>query len=143
MFDVFPPVKDTLNKHVQEELLSSDASVPDLAPAAYSKKDMDATQVKVGAFFTESGPHTAFSPQEEDSRHRRDCRRPGWRAECKELAHKLLFCEDSGNKKDTQTDHSDPSHCVKAQETQSSLEARTSGKYVVNSKALVTFSQFS
>ncbi|XP_023812203.2 DNA polymerase theta isoform X3 [Oryzias latipes] len=128
VFDVFPPVKDTLNKHVQEELLSSDASVPDLAPAAYSKKDMDATQVKVGAFFTESGPHTAFSPQEEDSRHRRDCRRPGWRAECKELAHKLLFCEDSGNKKDTQTDHSDPSHCVKAQETQSSLEARTSGK---------------
>lgn len=130
MFGRLHPEKDTINKHVQEEVQSSDTSAPNFAPAACTKKDMDSTQVRVRASFAESGPHSALSPQEEDSRRKRDCKRPGWRAECKELAHKLLFSEDSGNKENPQKNHSDPSSdYVKAQEIQSSPDAHNSCKY--------------
>lgn len=42
-----------------------------------------------------AGPHRAPGTQEKDCVRNGDCKRPGWRSDCKDLAQRLLFSEDS------------------------------------------------
>lgn len=44
---------------------------------------------------TGQGPHRDPSTQERVRGRSGDCKRPGWRADCKDLAQRLLFSEDS------------------------------------------------
>ncbi|XP_008410516.1 DNA polymerase theta isoform X1 [Poecilia reticulata] len=73
-------------------------------------------------------------PQQRGCRSRGDSNRPGWSADCKDLAQKLLFSEDSGEvdhpQRDHQNNHSDNlSACtLPCVETNNSRKADGSGK---------------
>ncbi|XP_041839070.1 DNA polymerase theta isoform X2 [Melanotaenia boesemani] len=84
---------------------------------------------------TDGGPHKACSSKE------KDCKRPGWSAECRDLAQKLLFSEDSGEmdhlQMDKENSHSKPSTCVNLlsyQETENSQKAVSSSKQTLGRK---------
>ncbi|XP_047434513.1 DNA polymerase theta [Mugil cephalus] len=79
----------TLNKHGQQQPASSAAPSRSLAPVARDEKESDSVQI------TEQGPNRAPTLREEIYERRGDCNRPGWRSDCKDLAQKLLFSEDS------------------------------------------------
>ncbi|XP_042340201.1 DNA polymerase theta [Plectropomus leopardus] len=51
---------------------------------------------------TDQGPHRAPSITERVCGRSDDCKRPGWRADCKDLAQRLLFSEDSEVAEDAQ-----------------------------------------
>lgn len=100
MLDVIDPVKPaannacptTVNRHAQEEPSSSSsaafAPLRALAPASKIKSDR-APQL------TGQRPHRAPSTKQGVCGHSDDCKRPGWSADCKDLAQRLLFSEDS------------------------------------------------
>ncbi|XP_078115890.1 DNA polymerase theta isoform X1 [Sander vitreus] len=71
----------TVNGDVQAEPASS-------AVFAFSRADRAPQS-------TGQGPHRDPSTQERVRGRSGDCKRPGWRADCKDLAQRLLFSEDS------------------------------------------------
>ncbi|XP_037530280.1 DNA polymerase theta [Nematolebias whitei] len=89
---------------------------------ALSKKDM--VQKKDGA----SLQHTygVSGPQQGACHLLGDSKRPGWIPDCKDLAQKLLFCEDSGDV-DQENNHSKPASSfvsiLPCQETRNDLRA--------------------
>ncbi|XP_051240600.1 DNA polymerase theta [Dicentrarchus labrax] len=64
------------------------ASSRALAPVADNKRESDRAPQHAG-----QGPHRAPSTQERVCGRNGDCERPGWRADCKDLAQRLLFSE--------------------------------------------------
>ncbi|XP_029287125.1 DNA polymerase theta isoform X2 [Cottoperca gobio] len=71
----------TVNGDAREEAASSAVFAPSQADGAPQH--------------TALRPHRAPSAQEGVHGHSGDCKRPGWRADCKDLAQRLLFSEDS------------------------------------------------
>lgn len=97
----------TVNRDAQKEPASSAVFAPSRPLAPDSKRESDKDQ----------GLHRASSTQERVNGHSGDCKRPGWRADCKELAQRLLFSEDSEEAEHAQRGpenvHSSPaSSCV-------------------------------
>ncbi|XP_070771249.1 DNA polymerase theta [Enoplosus armatus] len=90
VLDAVDPVKPAadnacptaVNRDAQEEPASSAVFAPlrSLAPVADNKRESDTS---------------ATSNQDRVCGRSGDCKRPGWRAECKDLAQRLLFSEDS------------------------------------------------
>ena len=93
-----------VERGAHEEPASSAAFGPahSLAPVGDNKLESDRGQ----------GPHRAPTGQERVSWRSVDCKRPGWTAECKDLAQKLLFSEDleeaEGPKKGSERDQPVP-----------------------------------
>ncbi|XP_018551255.1 LOW QUALITY PROTEIN: DNA polymerase theta [Lates calcarifer] len=93
VLDAVDPVKPadnnarpaTVNRDAREESASSSAFAPSrsLAPVAHNKRESDRV--------TSQGPSRAPSSPSWCSS---DGKRPGWTADCKDLAQKLLFSED-------------------------------------------------
>ncbi|XP_044047593.1 DNA polymerase theta isoform X3 [Siniperca chuatsi] len=79
----------TVNRDAQEEPASSAVFAPSrsLAPVADNKRES-------GRAHQPTGPHRAPSTQERVCGRSGDCKKPGWRADCKDLAQRLLFSED-------------------------------------------------
>ncbi|XP_071359277.1 DNA polymerase theta isoform X3 [Trachinotus anak] len=100
VLDAVDPVKPaandvrltTVNGDAQEEPAASSAvSAPlprPLAAVAHNKREGD--RAPPG-----QGPHKALSTHERVCWHSSDGKRPGWTDNCKDLAQKLLFSEDS------------------------------------------------
>lgn len=53
-------------------------------------------------------PQGALSVQEKDNGHSGGSKRPGWRADCKDLAQRLLFSEDSEETENAQANPEPP-----------------------------------
>lgn len=93
VLDAVDPVKPAfptaVNRDAQESPASSADSVPlrSLAPVADNKRESDRAHQP-------AGHHRAPSTQESVCRRSGDCKRPGRRADCKDLAQRLLFSED-------------------------------------------------
>nr|XP_033479931.1 DNA polymerase theta [Epinephelus lanceolatus] len=102
MLDVIDPVKPaannacptTVNRHAQEEPSSSSSSSAAFAP---SRALAPANKIKSDRApqLTGQGPHRAPSTKQGVCGRSDDCKRPGWSADCKDLAQRLLFSEDS------------------------------------------------
>ncbi|XP_053273755.1 DNA polymerase theta [Pleuronectes platessa] len=112
VLDAVDPLKPAarptpVERDAHEEPASSAAFGPahSLAPVGDNKREGDRAP-------TGQGPHGAPSAQERVSWRSVDCKRPGWMAECKDLAQKLLFSEDleeaDGAKKVSERDQSMP-----------------------------------
>nr|XP_019955937.1 PREDICTED: DNA polymerase theta [Paralichthys olivaceus] len=94
VMDAVDPVKPAahptaVERDAHEEPASSAAFGPEhsLAPVGDNKRESD--RVPTG-----QGPHGVLSAQERVCWRSVDSKRPGWTAECKDLAQKLLFSED-------------------------------------------------
>lgn len=59
-----------------------------------------------------AGQEGAPGVQEKDNGHSGGSKRPGWRADCKDLAQRLLFSEDSEETENAQT-NPEPPACTK------------------------------
>ncbi|XP_045902735.1 DNA polymerase theta isoform X2 [Micropterus dolomieu] len=86
---VMPGFPTAVNRDAQESPASSADSVPlrSLAPVADNKRESDRAHQP-------AGHHRAPSTQESVCGRSGDCKRPGRRADCKDLAQRLLFSED-------------------------------------------------
>ncbi|XP_040891156.1 DNA polymerase theta [Toxotes jaculatrix] len=141
VLDAFDPVKPaansacpaTVRRNVLEEPASSAALAPllSLAPAAHNKTNMHRALQATG-----QGSSEPPGAQERVRMRRGDCERPGWTADCKDLAQKLLFSEDSEEaehaQRDSESGHSVPaSSCINrlpCQEIRNSQQAGSSDK---------------
>ncbi|XP_072239390.1 DNA polymerase theta [Leuresthes tenuis] len=106
----------TLNRPAQKEPGSAGAFAPPrpFVPTAHEKKENGLVQMGNGASPqpTDGRPSRGPRSQEGDCGRNGDCKRPGWRTDCRDLAQKLLFSEDSGEVNHPQRDqdnfHSKP-----------------------------------
>ncbi|MED6248580.1 hypothetical protein ATANTOWER_002239 [Ataeniobius toweri] len=82
---------------------NSDAFPPPRPTTQTAHSEMEGNSAKMKEREWDSLPHTngGDNPQQKGCKSRGDSNRPGWRADCKDLAQKLLFGEDSG-----EVDHS-------------------------------------
>ncbi|XP_023124971.2 DNA polymerase theta [Amphiprion ocellaris] len=125
----------TVNRPAQEEPASSASFTTSRPPASmvHNKNESDAAKTRHVAG---RGPQDASSPQEGVCEQGGKCKRPGWRADCKDLAQKLLFSADSEEadhaQKSPENNHSKPaSACISnlpCQKIQNSQQASTSSK---------------
>jgi len=116
--DAADPVKaacsTTLNRHAQKEPGSAGAFAPPrpLVPTAHEKKENDLVQMGNGASPQPTDGRPSRGPSSQEGDCNGDCKRPGWRTDCRDLAQKLLFSEDSGEVNHPQRDqdnfHSKP-----------------------------------
>ncbi|MEQ2228411.1 hypothetical protein ILYODFUR_008503 [Ilyodon furcidens] len=100
--------------------------------------EMEGNSAKMKEREWDSLPHTngGDNPQQKGCKSRGDSNRPGWRADCKDLAQKLLFGEDSGevdhSQRNQQNNHSnDVPASVSAllcKETHNGQKAGSAGK---------------
>ncbi|XP_028300327.1 DNA polymerase theta isoform X2 [Gouania willdenowi] len=117
------------NKRINKEAASSVAAAPSRTAANHSTH-VDMPHDRAGG-----GPRHASSPLEAIRESSQDCRRPGWSADCKDLAQKLLFFEDSEDVAHVPSHSEKPPKPVSAavivhnsQKTQSSQRAGGSSK---------------
>ncbi|XP_070684106.1 DNA polymerase theta [Pempheris klunzingeri] len=139
VLDALDPVKPatnnarppSVNRDAQEEPASSSAVfAPSSCLVVDNKRQSEPT-----------GAHRAPGTQERDCGQSGDCKRPGWRSDCKDLAQRLLFSEDSEEAEHAQSgpekiQSSPASTCVKGlsrQEIQNSQEVGISSKRTVPS----------
>ncbi|XP_026215033.1 DNA polymerase theta isoform X2 [Anabas testudineus] len=100
----------TANGGAQEEPASSAAPSRSLAPTAHSKKERDRAPLQP---IDDQRSHRSLMTDERLCGRNSDCKRPGWTADCKDLAQKLLFSEDSEEAEQAQRGLSMPaSACV-------------------------------
>ncbi|XP_054607523.2 DNA polymerase theta isoform X2 [Nothobranchius furzeri] len=128
----------SVNRHDVEEPAATSA-VCDLpqpqAPTAHSEKERNSVQVRGRP----CPQHSDGGPNREPGSQRWVCQQsPGWRADCKDLAQKLLFSEDS-----EEVDHAqrDPDNCRSNPSTvrilpsqENNQEAGSSDKHKVTRK---------
>ncbi|KAM4595832.1 uncharacterized protein V3H82_003233 [Fundulus diaphanus] len=108
---------------------------PSRPTAQTARRKLDGKPAKMDG---ESLPFTngGEDPQQGSFKSRWDSNRPGWRADCKDLAQKLLFSEDSGEAdrctRNQQNNHSDDvpasASALPCKETQSRQKAGSSRK---------------
>ncbi|XP_008276657.1 DNA polymerase theta [Stegastes partitus] len=148
VLDAVNPVKPAINKAcstavnrlAREEPSASAASAASRPPASmvHNKKKSDLAKIREEAPVqpTDRGTSGASSPQEGVCEQGEDGKRLGWRADCKDLAKKLLFSEDSEEvehaQKGPENNLSKPaSSCVNnlpCKEIQKSQQASSSSK---------------
>lgn len=121
----------TANGGAQEEPASSAAPSRSLAPTAHSKKERDRAPLQP---IDDQRSHRSLMTDERLCGRNSDCKRPGWTADCKDLAQKLLFSEDSGEAEQAQRGLSLPaSACVSVpqyQEIKNNCQADSFNKSV-------------
>lgn len=81
----------TVNGGAQEELAPSAAPSWSLARIAHSKRERDRTPLQP----IDLGSHRSLMTEERVRGRNSDCKRPGRTVDCKDVAQKLLFSEDS------------------------------------------------
>lgn len=99
VLDAVDPVKPAdenacpkvINRDAQKELTTSAVIAPSrpLAPVSDNNRDSDRAMQPTG-----QGPRRACRAQERVCGRNADCKKAGWRPECKDLAQRLLFSED-------------------------------------------------
>lgn len=81
----------TVNGGGQEEQAPSAAPSHTLAPIAHRKREKDRAPLQP----IDQVSHRPLTAKESAGGRNSDCKRPGWTLDCKDLAQKLLFSEDS------------------------------------------------
>lgn len=141
-------VEPAVNRRAPER--PSSASTPfaplhPLALVAQNENERDLVQVRDGASFhpSDKGSHRHPCSLDGVCEPRGDSKRARWRADCKELAQKLLFSEDSEEVEHPQSTTSKlASACVNVvacQNTQNSQKAGRSSMCVLTFLAFVLF----
>ncbi|XP_030584547.1 DNA polymerase theta isoform X2 [Archocentrus centrarchus] len=138
---VKPTINSAINRHAQEEP-SAFATLRPLAPVAQNKES-DLVQIRGRTSLqpANQGPHRDPSPMDGVCEPRGDSKRARWRADCKDLAQKLLFSEGSEEVEHPQSIPKKPpklpSACVNViacQNTQISQQTGSSSMHEVMSK---------
>lgn len=142
------PVKPAVNRHPPERPSLASTSFAPLRPlalVAQNEKERDLVQIRDGASFHPSGKRSHRHPCPLDGvcEPRGDSKRARWRADCKELAQKLLFSEDSEEVERPQSTTSKLAsagvNVVACHNTQNSQQAGRSSMCVLTCIAFVLF----